>query len=179
MSRAAGGAPRCAKSATRRVRSRRRRVGEAERVDVEASLRIDDGAADLAVLHGNRWQRERPRLAEMIDLGPAPVLVEDLPRPLHAGHRERLRLHLVAAVLDGAAPTLLLGEHRRRDGSGQRGDQHREDDRGAARSASSQRQPSLDHFAVGERQRDPDRTREPRARPAPATDRAIAPSASR
>ena len=110
----------------------RRGSREAERVDVEASLRVDDRAADLAILHRNRRQRERPRFAQMIDVRAAGVVVEYLPRPQHARHRERLRLHLVAAKLHRPAPTLLVGEYRRRDGGRQRRDQHREDDRGAA-----------------------------------------------
>ncbi len=62
----------------------------------------------------------------------ARVVVEDLSRPLHARHHERLRLHLVAAMLDRPAPSLLIGEHRHRDGGRKRRDEHREDDRGAA-----------------------------------------------
>ena len=69
----------------------------------------------------------------------ARIVVEDLPRPLDAGERQRLRLHLVAAVADVGEPALLVrGErdgHRRR----QRGDQHREDQRGAARALSAMR----------------------------------------
>jgi hypothetical protein len=69
---------------------------------VEPSLRIGDGAANFAVFHRDGRQRERPRLAEVIDVGATPVVLDDLPRPLQAGHRERLRLHLIAAILDGA-----------------------------------------------------------------------------
>ena len=80
------------------------------------------------------------------------VVLQDLPRPLDAGDRQRLRLHLVAPVLHAAAPALLVGEHGRRDGRGERSDQHRQNDRGAARvrgdrrqrPASLQREPSLD-----------------------------------
>jgi hypothetical protein len=45
-----------------------------------------------------------------------PIVLDDLPRPLQAGHRERLRLHLIAAVFDGARPALLIGEDGRGNG---------------------------------------------------------------
>ncbi len=60
------------------------------------------------------------------------VLVQDLAGPLHAGHRERLRLHLVAPVLDGARPALLIREHGDRDHCGKRRQDHRQDHGAAA-----------------------------------------------
>ena len=94
----------------RRVHSGAAGSREAECIDVEASLRVDDHAPDLAVFHRNRRQRERPRLAQVVEVRAAGVVVEQLPRPLHAGYRERLRLHVVAAALDRPVPALLVGE---------------------------------------------------------------------
>ena len=67
--------------------------------------------------------------------------IDDLARPLHAGHRERLRLHLIATVRVLGDPALLLPEQRRRDRRGQRGEQHREDDGRAAGAAPPRRGP--------------------------------------
>ncbi len=77
-------------------------------------------------------KRVRPRLAQEVDGAGACVVREDLPRPLHAGERERLRLHLVAAVADVGEPALLVGGERDGDGRGERRDEHREDEGGAA-----------------------------------------------
>ena len=45
---------------------------------------------------------------------------------------EALGLHLIAPILDGPSPALLIGEHGRGNGGSQRRDQHREEDRRAA-----------------------------------------------
>ena len=63
----------------------------------------------------------------------ADVVVEDLARPLHACHGQRLRLYLIAPVLVLADPSLLLPKERHRDRRGERGEQHRHDDRCAAK----------------------------------------------
>ena len=136
---------------------------EHEVVDVEQALRVDDASFDRAVLERRRRQRIRPRLAREVDRAAARVVGEDLARPLHAGQRERLRLHLVAARRDVGEPALLAGGDRHRDGRRERRDEHREDHRGAALAsgASSQREQPREHEAVVEDELDPHGARQP------------------
>ena len=73
------------------------------------------------------------------------VLEYDLPRPLHASHRQRLRLDLIAAMLVLSDPALLLPQQRRGNGGGERREQHRHDHGGAAQCRSSGRVGKQDH----------------------------------
>ena len=104
----------------------------AQIVRVQQALRVDDSARDRPVVDGRRGQRQRPRLAGMVDDRRAAVHIENLPRPRDARERDRLRLDLVAPIRDLRRPLGLSSGKRHRYGGGECCDQHRDDQRKAA-----------------------------------------------